>query len=108
MRIGKKDDYTYTKELDKIEKYLLNMFRRFIENDNSFLDESVDAIITEAVKRAKKEILDNTKRNMCNTCTSNSLPKDPKAGEGPYFELNSGKPVWFNGTAWVYADGNEI
>ncbi len=57
MRIDKKNDATYTKELDEMEKYFLNMFKRFIENDPGFLDKSVEAIITEAVKRAKKEII---------------------------------------------------
>jgi hypothetical protein len=57
MRIDKKNDATYTKELDEMEKYFLNMFKRFIENDPGFLDKSVESIITEAVKRAKKEII---------------------------------------------------
>lgn len=60
MRIDKRNSATYTKELDEMEKYFLNMFKRFIENDDGFLDESVESIITEAVKRAKKEIIFET------------------------------------------------
>lgn len=107
MRINKKNNYTYTKELDKVEKNLLNIFRRFLENDNSFLESSVDAIITEAVRRAKKEILKNDKRKLVNTCTSTNLPQNPDIGEGPYFDIDSGKPIWFNGSVWVFADGSK-
>lgn len=60
MRIDKKNNATYIKELDEMEKYFLNMFKRFIENDPGFLEESVESVITEAVKRAKKEIIFET------------------------------------------------
>lgn len=60
MRIDKKNNSTYIKELDEMEKYFLNMFKRFIENDPGFLEESVESVITEAVKRAKKEIIFET------------------------------------------------
>lgn len=60
MRIGKKDNAIYTKELDEMEKYFLNMFKRFIENNDGFLDKSVESVITEAVRRAKKEIVFQT------------------------------------------------
>jgi hypothetical protein len=53
MRIEKKNDVTYIKELDEMEKYFLEMFKKFVDNNPDFLNRSAEEIINEAVKRAK-------------------------------------------------------
>ena len=107
MRIDKKEDSIYTKELDEMEKYFLNMFKRFIENDNDFLEKSVESIITEAVRRAKKEI-NLINKNRINTCTNSTRPKSPLKGEGPYFDTDLQKPIWYDGKNWVDAIGHVV
>ena len=108
MRTNKKEEGIYTKELDEMDKYLLNIFKRYFEGDNNFLEESVESIITEAVRRSKKEILNYSKKflKINNTCTANTLPPKPTTGDGPYFDLDSKKPIWFNGQSWIDAVGN--
>lgn len=56
MQITKKDGNKYVKELDKIDLYLLNMMKRFFNADTEGIKECAEAIILEAVKRAKDEI----------------------------------------------------
>ena len=113
MRTNKIDDCTYTKELDEMESYFLNMFKKFIENDNNFLQESVDAIITESLARAKKEILreiENSKVFKPKTivCTSDMRPTNPKESDPPCFDKTLNIPIWWNGSNWVDANGNNV
>jgi hypothetical protein len=53
MRIEKKNDVTYIKELDEMDKYFLDILKKFMENNPNAFDESAEEIIEEAVKRAK-------------------------------------------------------
>lgn len=36
-----------------------------------------------------------------------SRPGSPRDGE-PYFDTDLGKPIWWDGSAWVYADGTAV
>lgn len=56
MNIEKKNNNIYTKELDTMDAYLLNIIKRFFQNDVETINNSAEAIILEAVTRAKKEI----------------------------------------------------
>ena len=56
MKIDKKDDNIYTKQLDMMDSYLLNIIKRFFANDVDTINNSAESIILEAVARAKKEI----------------------------------------------------
>ena len=56
MNVEKKDRNIYTKELDPVDKYLVNIIKRFFQNDVETINNSAEAIIIEAVTRAKREI----------------------------------------------------
>jgi hypothetical protein len=56
VNVEKKDRNIYTKELDPIDKYLVNIIKRFFQNDVETINNSAEAIIIEAVTRAKREI----------------------------------------------------
>lgn len=110
MRTNKVDDYTYTKELDEIELYFMNLLERFAINDDDFLQETIETVITEAVKRVKRDVIKNSSNynKINNSCTALTLPANPTAGDGPYFDLDTKTPIWFDGEHWVDALKNII
>lgn len=56
MNTEKKDDNIYTKQLDVMDSYLLNIIKRFFDTNPETIADSAESIIIEAVTRAKKEI----------------------------------------------------
>ena len=110
MRTNKVDDYTYTKELDEVELYFMNLLERFAINDDDFLQETIETVITEAVKRVKRDVIkiSNNYNKINNSCTALTLPDNPTAGDGPYFDLDTKTPIWFDGEHWVDALKNII
>ncbi len=43
-----------------------------------------------------------------NSGISSARPSNPKLGDAPYFDTTINKPIWWNGTGWVDANGTNV
>lgn len=60
MNIIEHENNQHTKEIDAIDKYLKRILQRFFEIENNNTKEAQEAIIVEAIGRAKRDFIQNT------------------------------------------------
>ena len=56
MSLEQYKDNRFTKERDNVEKYLLRMIQRFFDTQNTYTQNSIEAIIVESIARYKQDI----------------------------------------------------
>ena len=111
MRTKKKEDSIYVKDLDEMDNYYLNIFKKYLDGTDAYLQDSVEAIITEVLTRAKKEIIDELKKSsiyQTTVCTKDTRPATPSITDLPVYDKSINKIIWWNGNTWIDAMGNNV
>lgn len=57
MRIEQKENNIYTKQPDRIDSYLIRIIHRFFDSEMKNIENTRESIITEAVNRMKKDLI---------------------------------------------------